>query len=163
MLQEGRQQEGCRQHDAALGQALAQQLARFFHAPRHRAAGPTQLLGCFLVRFALHAAKDQGRAVFLRQLAQRLIDDRLEVTEVGIRVGFCNGHFQSLPFPRTPFGGHRLGLDGRAKRHGIQPVPQRALAIQRIGPAHKHQKGCLEGILGIMLVLKNPLAHTQDE
>src|SRR5262249_42993875 len=51
---------------------------------------------------------------------------------------------------------------GRAKCHFAKPATHRLTLVDRPSMANEHQKGCLEGILGLMLVVENSPAQIED-
>ena len=162
-LEEQAHEHPCRQEDAAPGQALAQELPRPGHPPRHRAARPTQLAGGLLVRLAVQATKNQGGAVLGRQFVEFLVKHRLEVAPHGLLSGFYSRHVQNLPFAGAPSCGDGPRLESRAVGDRIEPTAQGPLTVQRIGSTNEDQERCLKRIFGQMPVAQNPFAYPEHQ
>jgi hypothetical protein len=66
-----------------------------------------------------------------------------------------------MPFEELMPGKLGSGLTGHAPCDFVQPRTQRFSPMQRTGLASQHQEGCLEGILGMVLIAEHAPANAE--
>jgi hypothetical protein len=123
---------------------------------------PAELSSGFFLGLALQTAKDDRKPVLVRQAAQLVIKDRLQVAPSIFLGRFGLRHFDHLSLARTPFGGRSLRLERRAHSHTIQPIADHVAWQYGRGFASEYQERGLECVLAILVMSKDSAANSQD-
>src|SRR5262249_28962043 len=130
---------------------------------RHGRLRATESLGPCLAALALQIAEDDENAVFVRQAAQLLVENRLQVIpEVMVGQGWFR-HLLQMPLADTTlrcYCPHSYrGLMGDA----VEPIGDHRLLPDRCRLANQHQERRLKGILGVVITAQktptNPPNH----
>jgi hypothetical protein len=153
---------GRRADDPAVRQAVAERLPRPGQPPPDRPDRAPKRPGHLLVTAAFQVRQHERDAVLLRQPVQLLVERGLHVVR-GRRVGRVGAVARGLRLLRPAACGVRAGAAGQAERDRVQPVRDRAAAVERRSLVHQHEEGRLEGVLRGVRVGQDAAADPEHE
>ena len=136
---------------ASIALALASRLATV-------PSGQPSWRGDLLAGPALQVAQDDDGPVVVRQAAQLLVQQGLQVGPPVLLRGLGVGHLRHLHFPRPPPGGGPPRLQRRLVGDPVQPVADHLPRRDGRRLADEDEEGGLEGVLGVV-VAQQAAAH----
>jgi hypothetical protein len=75
----------------------------------------------------------------------------------------ASSHLGHLPFPPTPTSRSSLGILGGVKGDAVKPIAEQFGPRNGVSFMQKHKEGGLEGILGVLPMMENALAHPKHQ
>ncbi len=118
------------------------------------------MLSGLRARLVFQITQEKGNPVLLGQAAQLLVEQELQVIQLVILPRFEVGHFRHLPFSGLPLRCGRPRLQRRLVRHPMQPVDDHFSGHDGSRLADEDEEGSLEGVLGVVVVVEDPAAHS---
>ncbi len=146
---------------AAPRQPIRQEPSRRRQSTGQRPLRDAQPPGHGLSRLPFQFAEHDRHSIFVRQPIEFTVEHGEQLGAGLARFGRAVRQFGHRPllFASSQHAGSRL--QGSAKRHAVEPVPQQ-VAVRDRSPPHQDQKRCLERIVGIGGIPEDAAAHAQD-
>ena len=141
-------------------QPLRQQFPASGEPTCERSLWPAELLSRILDRLTLQITEQDGKPVDFGQTVQFPVEEGLEVVPEGLRSCRGFGQLLDLSLAHPPLRSQRSCFQGRAEGDSVQPVGDSVRRLDGRSLAGEDEKGCLPGILGVVVIPENATANT---
>jgi hypothetical protein len=109
----------------------------------------------------LQIAKEQHRAIFFRETLDSPVQYFLKLAEVGVVVTGSSGSPSRVVFSHSTAKSLRSQFQRQPQSHAIEPSAHRVMPANGACPPSQQEKGGLEDILGVVLILEYASANCQ--